>query len=210
MQQQSRFQLHKCVDLLLFLKIIFITLMSFWSFIILHYWLDKTSTVRSSTKQKTNKKNWLINGENNEQIKSLFKLTFYKYMIWNGSSLQKPAADCSCHLSSSMFLVSVGKQSELHDTLNDSGWTTSVISSGVLSWPWTPGQMCVKWFLRESGDVWWFSNSTGGSVFVGVCDNGLICVQMCVFIASFAPLPYFVLEKWKSSWDCFLRLSSEH
>lgn len=47
-------------------------------------------------------------------------------------------------------------------------------------------------------------------VFVGVCDNRLICVQMCVFIASFATLPYFVLEKWKSSWDCFLRLSSEH
>lgn len=176
----------------------------------LNYFCDFNVILMSVLQPQKKKKNRLINGENNEQIKRLSKPTFYRYMIWNGSSLQKPAADCSCHLSSSMFLVPMGKESELHGTLNDPGWTTSVISSGVLSWPWTPGQMCVKCFLRESGDVWWFSNSTGGSVFVGVCDNRLICVQMCVFIASFATLPYFVLEKWKSSWDCFLRLSSEH
>lgn len=122
------------------------------------------------------KKNWLINGENNEQIKSLSKPTFYRYMIWNGSSLQKPT-DCSCHLSSSMFLVPMGKESELHGTLNDPGWTTSVISSGVLLWPWTPGQMCVKCFLRESGDVWWFSNSTG--VCGRVWQSTYLCPNVC-------------------------------
>lgn len=31
-----------------------------------------------------------------------------------------------------LFLVSVGKQSELHSTLNDPGWTTSVIEMQAL------------------------------------------------------------------------------
>ncbi len=80
----SLFQLHKFEVLLLFLLIILLILISFFQFLILHNWLDKTSIVRVSvwalgslivmafltifwifTNQTIN---WLINGENNQQI----------------------------------------------------------------------------------------------------------------------------------------------
>lgn len=111
-----------------------------------------------------------------------------------------------------LFLVSVGKQSELHGTLSDPGWTTSVIRMQALVSPPDLGlqakQLTVwsvedKCFPRVCEAIWCLLISSGVSMFVGTCDFSL-----SKFVFSplhFAPMPYFVSEEWISVWDRFIQ-----